>query len=162
MKRPGPCEYRRSVEIDAPVEQVFAFHANPANIPEISPRWQSVRVIRASLARVGDEFEIEVRLLGLLTLRWRGIWREVTAPAWLVDEALQSPFAFFQQKHRFEPLDGGRTLLTDHIVYRFPGGWAGKLLGETIGRVQFALMFTDRQRRTRRRLQAHAAPSFTR
>lgn len=150
MKSPRPCEYHRTAVIDAPVEKVFGFHADPHNISKISPGWQSVRVVTAGPARVGDEFEIEVRFFGMVPMRWRGVWREVDSPRSLVDEALQSPFAFFRQEHRFERLDARRTRLTDHLTYRFPGGWLGKIFGETVGRAQFALMFADRQARTQR------------
>lgn len=153
---PTPCRFRRSVELEASVERVFAFHADPHNIPEISPGWQSVE-IRAGKreARAGDEFEIVVRFFGFLPLRWRGVWREVHQPARLVDEALHSPFAYWRHQHEFEPLEPGRTRMTDHVSYRFPGGWMGKFVGETLGRVQFHVMFADRHARTRRWMREH-------
>ena len=158
MKAPAPCEFRRSVELAAPIEQVFAFHENPHNVGKISPSWQAVRVLRAEdTARPGEEFEIEVRLLGLLPLRWRGVWREVDRPGQLVDEALSSPFAFWRHRHVFESLDARRTRMTDHVSYLFPGGWLGKWFGETLGRVQFHFMFADRQKRTARWLREQAA-----
>lgn len=156
MKVPTPCEYRRTVEIEAPVEQVFAFHADPRNVSKISPGWQAVQVKKSDLARVDDEFEIEVRFFGVLPLRWRGIWREVISPDLLVDEALQSPFAYWRHRHKFERLDARRTRMTDHVSYLLPGGWPGKIFGETLGRWQFAAMFADRQARTRRWLGAQA------
>ena len=151
-----PCEYRRTVEIEAPIEQVFAFHADPRNIPAISPSWQSVQVIVGGSAHVGDEFEIEVRFLRVVSLRWRGVWREVAAPGLLVDEALRSPFAFWRHRHHFERINARRTRMTDHVSYRFAGGAFGKIFGETLGRLQFILMFADRQARTRRHLREHA------
>lgn len=151
MKAPRPCEFRRSVELAAPVEAVYAFHENPHNVGKISPSWQAVRVLQgAATAQTGQEFEIEVRLLRLVPLRWRGIWREATAPGLLVDEALASPFSSWRHHHHFERIDAGRTRMIDHISYQFPGGWLGKVFGETFGRLQFVLMFLDRHRRTAR------------
>ena len=46
--------------------------------------------------------------------------------------------------------------MTDHVSYQFPGGWLGKIFGETAGRWQFMVMFADRQARTRRWLRDHA------
>ena len=155
---PKPCEYRRTVEIDASIEQVFAFHADPRNISAISPGWQTVEVRKSAPANPGDEFEIEVRLLGVLPLRWRGVWREAVAPGLLVDEALHSPFAYWRHRHEFARIDTRRTRMTDHVSYAFPGGWLGKCFGETIGRLQFVLMFADRQARTRRWLNEHSQP----
>ncbi len=138
------------------MEQVFAFHADPRNISKISPGWQTVQVHEGEPARVGEKFEIAVRLFGMVHLRWRGIWREVVSPELLVDETLHSPFAYWRHRHRFERLDAGRTRMTDHVSYRFHGGWLGRIFGETLGRLQFALMFADRQRRTCRWLGEHA------
>ena len=153
MTPPRPCEYRRSVVIAASVDSVFAFHADPANIPKISPGWQSVQVRQGGTAATGDEFEIEVRFLRVVSMRWHGVWHEVSRPGLLVDDALQSPFAYWRHRHMFEPLGARRTRMTDHVSYAFPGGWLGKLFGETIGRCQFALMFADRHARVRRVLE---------
>ena len=147
------------MELDASVEQVFAFHEDPHNISRISPGWQRVRVERGrTQARAGEEFEIVVRFFGVLPLRWRGVWQEVERPARLVDGALRSPFAYWKHRHEFEPLAPGRTRMTDHVSYQFPGGWLGKAFGETLGRVQFRLMFADRHARTRRWLREHSLP----
>ena len=159
MRQPKPCEYRRTVTIEAPIEQVFAFHADPHNVSKISPGWQTVQVKQAGPALIGDEFEIEVRFFGVLPLCWRGVWREVTAPDALVDEALRSPFAYWRHRHQFERLDARSTRMTDRVSYAFAGGWLGKAFGETFGRLQFAAMFVDRQARTRRWLNEHAQPS---
>lgn len=156
MRAPSPCEFRRSVELPASVEEVFAFHGDPGNAAKISPAWQAVRVRSgATVPEEGAEFEIEVRLFGLLPMRWRGVWREVIHPTRLVDEALSSPFASWRHRHLFERIDAGRTRMTDHVSYQFPGGWLGKWFGETAGRFQFLLMFADRQRRTVRWLREH-------
>ncbi len=154
--RPLSCEYRRTVEIEAPIEQVYAFHADPRNVSKISPSWQSVEARIAAPARIGEEFEIAVKFFGVLPLRWRGVWREVAAPDRLVDEALHSPFSFWRHQHEFHRLDASRTRMTDHVSYQFPGGWLGKIFGETAGRLQFMFMFADRQARTRRWLRDHA------
>ena len=151
MKASRPCEFRRSVELIAPIEQVFAFHENPHNIHLISPSWQVVKVLEGdSVARAGEEFEIKVWLFGLVPLRWRGVWREAEAPTRLVDEARSSPFAYWRHRHHFERSQGGTTRMTDHVSYLFPGGPLGKWFGETVGRFQFHLMFADRHKRTAR------------
>lgn len=148
-----PCRFRRSVILEASAETVFRFHADPHNVGVISPGFQRIRVLEAEhTARVGEEFALEVRFFGLplATLRWRGVWRAVRVPELLEDEALRSPFALFRHRHEFVALGAHRTRMTDIVTYQLPGGWVGKLLGETFGRAQFALMFADRHRRTRR------------
>lgn len=147
------------MELDASVDRVFAFHENPHNILRISPGWQKVEVkLGRPQACVGEEFEIVVRFLGLLPLRWRGVWREAERPTRLVDEAIKSPFEYWRHRHEFEPLAQGRTRMTDHVSYQFLGGWLGKVFGETLGRVQFRLMFSDRHARTQRWMREHSLP----
>ena len=156
MNTPSPCEFCRSVELAAPIAAVFAFHGDPRNAGKISPAWQSVRVLKGgSTAHPGEEFEIEVRLLGVLPMRWVGVWRETNSPGRLVDEALRSPFAFWRHRHLFEQVDAGTTRMTDHVSYLFPGSWLGKWFGETLGRLQFHCMFADRQKRTARWFREH-------
>ena len=146
-----PSIYERSVELDAPVDAVFAFHGDVHNVGKISPGWQKVSVERGEHApRRGEEFEIVVRFFGWLPMRWRGVWEEVSAPTAVVDRALKSPFAFWRHHHEFQGLPGGRTRMTDRVEYLFPGGLLGKWFGETLGRLQFHFMFADRHARTRR------------
>lgn len=149
MKPPTPCEFRRSVVIPARIEDVCRFHGNPHNISQVSPKWQSVRVLEgASSPEPGGEFRIEVRTFGVLPLRWHGIWRVVDEPEALVDEALLSPFATWRHRHLFAAVGADHTRMTDQVTYQFPGGWLGKLFGETLGRLQFHFMFADRHKRT--------------
>ena len=107
------------------------------------------------VAHVGDEFEIVVRFFGLLPLRWRGVWRAVDHPVRLMDEALHSPFAYCRHQHEVEAVGPARTRMTDDVHYLFPGGWLGKWVGETLGRLQFHVMFADRHARTRRWMREH-------
>lgn len=153
---PAPCRFQRAVEVDASVEKVFAFHGDPHNVGKISPRWQTVRIEQGeAIPRPDAEFRISIRLFGLLPMRWQGVWREVTEPSVLVDEAIKSPFAFWRHHHEFRALDARRTLMTDRVEYLFPGGWLGKWFGETLGRLQFHLMFAARHARTRRWMHDH-------
>ena len=153
----NPCVFKTSVVLDAPIQQVYAFHENPYNLLSISPVWLDARIDHAApTATEGEEFSLSVGLRGLpLRLRWVGFWQTASPPGLLVDGAKKSPFTYWQHQHRFEALDATRTRMVDRVTYRFPGGWLGKLLGETFVRVQFILMFRDRQRRTSRWLSEH-------
>ena len=139
--------------VDAPVGEVFRFHADPANINTISPSFLRVQVLQANVpARAGDDFRLALRLFGLPVGRWHGRWLAVQENALLADWPAR-PLRFlpvFRHRHEFAAAGPRRTRLTDELVYALPGGWLGKLLGETVVRVNFALAFADRQRRTRR------------
>lgn len=154
---PAPCLFQRSVVLDAAPETVFRFHEDPRNIRQISPRLLTATIVRAGrAARVGDEFTLDLGLFGITLTRWIGIWREVEPGRRLIDEARRSPFAFFRHQHEFQPVvsrkpdEASQTRMTDHVTYRLPGGWLGKLLGETVIRALLVLAFADRHRRTQR------------
>lgn len=152
-----PCVFETSVVLDASIQQVYAFHENPYNLLSISPVWLDARIGHASpTAKEGEEFALSVGLRGVpARLNWVGFWEKVLSPDLLVDGARRSPFTYWQHQHRFQALDAARTRMVDHVTYQFPGGWLGKLFGETFGRVQFIVIFRDRQRRTRRWMLEH-------
>ncbi len=150
---PSPCRFRAETVIHAGIEAVYSFHEDPHNILQISPAWQQVRIEQAKpIASAGDEFKIIVRMLGMVSIHWHGVWREADRPNRLVDEIVRGPFTYWRHQHSFQTIAPGRTRMIDQVDYRFPGGWLGKVFGETVGRLQFRLMFADRQARTRRRL----------
>ncbi len=147
------CQFVAATVIEAGIDRVYAFHENPHNIHEISPGWQRVQVIHAGQeARAGESFQIKIRFFDILPMDWQGVWREASRPSLLGDEMLSGPFASWHHEHRFESLGPARTKMTDRVEYQFFGGLIGKLFGETLGRLQFHLMFADRHARTRRRL----------
>ena len=148
---PTPSEFRAETVIQAPIDQVYAFHEDPHNIGQISPGWQRVEILGArSQAVVGEHFSIKIRFFGILPLVWEGVWLEADRPNQLVDGIVRGPFAYWRHRHSFRALDSRRTVMTDHVHYQFFRGWLGKVFGETVGRLQFRLMFADRQARTRR------------
>ena len=139
------------------VEQVYAFHENPHNLLEISPAWLDARIEHAStIAKQGEDFLLRVGLRGIPPkLSWLGYWEEANRPGLLIDGAKKGPFQYWQHQHRFESLGPALTRMTDHVTYRFPGGFLGKIFGETLGRLQFHVMFWDRHRRTQRWMREH-------
>ena len=150
---PSPSEFRAETVIEAGIDEVYAFHENPHNIGQISPGWQRVEVLNAQPRAVaGERFAMRIVFFGLLPMTWEGVWEAADAPNLLMDGIVHGPFASWRHRHMFRALDSGRTLMTDHVQYAFFRGWLGKLFGETVGRLQFRMMFADRHARTRRRL----------
>lgn len=143
-------EFQRSVTLDTPIEDVFAFHANPANITAISPRWQPAEILRGgSPAHAGGEFAFRVRFFGLIPVVWKGRWREVASPGLLCDEASSWLLPRWEHRHEFRALGPNRTEMTDLVTYALPLGALGRLLERTVMKIVFAGMFKDRHRRTR-------------
>ncbi len=142
--------YQRTVMLDAAIEDVFAFHANPGNITAISPSWQPAEILRGGEpARPGGEFAFRVRFFGLIPVTWNGRWREVTPPTLLFDEASSWLLPRWEHRHQFRALGPLQTEMTDAVTYGLPLGGLGRLLEATVMRLVFAGMFADRHRRTR-------------
>lgn len=151
------CIFEKSVDLDAPVGVVFAFHENPENLRKISPSSLKVKKISAAAHAVpGESFALEASQFGL-PIHWIGRWEQVQHPNLLVDVGVQCPFPYFRHSHRFEALGGTTTRMIDRVEYALPCGWLGWLAGVTGGRMALGLMFAARHRATRTYFSNHAA-----
>ena len=117
--------YKFSTEqwIAAPVEQVFAFFADPENLPRLMPRWQRAYIQQARLvspqqqaepwtdtpqgvvAGEGSEMTIRFRPVPLspIQLSWRARIAEFAWNDHFCDEQLSGPFAYWRHCHRVRP-----------------------------------------------------------
>ena len=153
------------------VELVFAFFANPANLPHLMPakletRLEDARIqppptrpLAADPARrflsvaagVGSEI-----LISFYPVRWfpkRVSWMaRITEFEWnshFCDEQIRGPFDAFQHRHgiQAETRDGVEgTLVTDEIDYSLPFSLIGQL-GSGMVRRQLEQSFAHRQQR---------------
>ena len=58
-------------QIEAPIEDVFAFFSDPGNLARITPSWLSFRIQGPAPPALGEGSRIEYRIRwGLFTLRW--------------------------------------------------------------------------------------------
>lgn len=154
-----------------PVELVFAFFANPHNMPALMPpaldaRVEDVRLqppparpvavdpgrrFKSVAAGVGTEI-----LISFYAVRWfpqRMSWTaRIVEFSWnshFVDEQVRGPFASFRHRHgicseRQNGVEG--TRVTDLVEYALPGGMVGMLASSFVQR-QLAQSFEYRQKR---------------
>lgn len=165
-----------------PVETVFAFFANPANLPALMPAWQKARIDEASYAPppplpsgakapapgsvaagAGTRMKITFRPLPFSPVRlsWQA---EITEFVWnehFCDVQLSGPFAFWRHCHCLRPeLREGRsgTLLRDEVEYEMHLGPLGELAQRLFVDRQFRAMFDFRHRRTAELLTSATLP----
>jgi len=154
-----------------PVELVFAFFANPSNLPHLMPpkletRIEDARVqpaparplhadparrFRSVAAGVGSEI-----LVSFYPIRWfprRVSWTaRITEFEWnshFCDEQVRGPFTAFRHRHGIEASvqDGAEgTLVSDRVEFELPFGMIGRLGGALVRR-QLADSFAYRQKR---------------
>jgi ligand-binding SRPBCC domain-containing protein len=156
---PGLSTIECSCEIDAPIAQVFAFHLDTRNAARIAPPGQRVLSVEGSFPlRLGSQVRLRARQLPLpFAQTWIGRVTQLEEPTLIVDELLSGPFAAWRHEHRFAELPGGRTLLTDHVTYRLPGGALGGVADALAGRRLLLATFRSRQRRTRAVIEAEVS-----
>jgi ligand-binding SRPBCC domain-containing protein len=154
-----------------PVELVFAFFANPSNLPHLMPPAQKVRIedirmqpppqrpvaadpsrrFRSVAAGTGSEILISFRPVRWLPqcVSWMARIVHFEWNSHFVDEQVRGPFRHFRHRHGVsgetrEGVEG--TLVADLIEYELPAGAVGWLANGTI-RGRFEDAFAYRQKR---------------
>jgi ligand-binding SRPBCC domain-containing protein len=114
-------ELHRELRVPAPLEEVFAFFAEPRNLAELTPPRMGFTVLEpVPPMRAGAILDYRVRVWGV-PLAWRS---EITAyepPSYFVDEQRRGPYRLWRHEHRFTAVPGG-TQVSDRIVYAPRGG----------------------------------------
>jgi ligand-binding SRPBCC domain-containing protein len=150
-----------------PIERVFAFFADPYNLPSLMPAWQHTRIAAVALAPppraarsgsattvagVGTHITLSFRPLSWTPLRlsWRA---EITEFVWndhFCDRQLRGPFAYWDHCHRLRAVNRSgitATLVTDEVEYELPLGQLGELAHRLFVRRQIERSFAYRQNR---------------
>jgi ligand-binding SRPBCC domain-containing protein len=147
-----------------PIEQVFAFFSDPANLPRILPPGQRARIDQVRLvapqdglgtdglggAGVGTEIEISLCPVPFLPVRAKWVAR-ITGFArnqFFVDEQIRGPFQSWKHRHEFESrVRAGQagTVLRDIVEFEAGFGPFGKMGEALFIQRQLRGTFTHRQ-----------------
>ena len=147
-----------------PVEAVFAFFADPGNIPALLPVRQQARIEKVSLvppsdpanpgttayAGNGTRLTLSFRPFHYcpLRLRWEA---EITEFSWngrFCYRQVRGPFAWWCHCYRLRAVDRqgmDMTLIVDHVEYELPLGFLGRLAHRLFLRRRIEAMFSFRQ-----------------
>jgi ligand-binding SRPBCC domain-containing protein len=139
----------RETVVPRPLDVVFEFFADPANLDALTPPWLSFAIHSVPpWMAAGVEIEYRLRLRGV-PLGWRSVISAWEPPYRFVDEQLRGPYRSWVHEHRFEVVPGG-TRIVDHVEYEVPGG---RLLHPLVHRFfvapDVAAIFDYRQERLR-------------
>lgn len=157
-----------------PVEMVFAFFANPNNLPPLMPRWQRARIehvdVMAAPPRpvgvrgrprlvsiaAGEGTTMLVSFKPFPYAPLRMTWdARITHFVWnesFCDEQVRGPFAAWLHCHGVEAVTRAGvegTTVTDTVRYALAGGVLGDVLDSVIVRNELKKLFRFRQRRLR-------------
>lgn len=155
-----PYTLEREQFIARPVEEVFTFFSDAANLGRVTPPWLSFRIL--------SELPVEMRVGARIAYQigWRFVrlnWvSEITA--WepnhsFTDVQVRGPYAFWRHTHSFRPHDGG-TIMRDTVHYRLPLGPLGRLAHRLKVRQDLEAIFHHRAQQFEQLLEGStAAPS---
>jgi ligand-binding SRPBCC domain-containing protein len=152
------------------VESVFAFFADPANLPRLLPDWQQARIDEIELhppSRNGRTFPETTPAAGRgtrLKLSFRPARLSPVRVSWIsliedfhwneryCDRQIEGPFRYWRQCHRMQAWQSEKTgehgtLLIDTIEYELPFGKFGHLANRLAVRKMLEGVFDHRHRR---------------
>jgi ligand-binding SRPBCC domain-containing protein len=109
-----------SIEIDRPIDEVFAFFADAQNLEKITPKDLGFNII-SPIEKLHEGSIIDYRLsLYGFSMKWRteiSVW---DPPHEFIDTQLSGPYSQWIHRHRFTSLDANRTSIEDEVRYRLP------------------------------------------
>jgi len=116
-------------KIPAPLELVWDFYADHANLQLITPSYMRFEIISQNLnekLHTGQVIEYKVRPMFKIPLYWMTVIKKVEAPIYFMDEQRKGPYSIWQHQHYFKAIEGG-TEMTDIVLYKNPFGIIGEL-----------------------------------
>lgn len=157
--------YQTEQCLSYPLETVFAFFADPQNLPCLMPDWQKAKIDHANIvappttedgvtSAAGVGSRITLSFLPFPGSPFRVKWEaEISEFSWnshFCDQQIRGPFASWKHCHRVSSvLSRGieLTLLTDEVEYLPPFGILGRLAHRLFLRRQIERSFVERQAR---------------
>ncbi len=140
-------QFEQEVWLDRPMEEVFPFLAEVANLPLLVPESANLQLTKVPEGGLGEgrEMEMSMRIQGL-ALKMRSRVEVWDPPRTMVDVQARGPWRSWRHTRELEPLEGG-TLVRDRVRYELPLGPLGDLLfGEAVDR-EVAVLFGYRRMR---------------
>lgn len=135
--------FETQLEIDRPIDEVFAFFSDAQNLERITPAELRFTILTPMpiAIRQGTLIDYRLRLFGI-PIGWRTLISEWNPPHSFTDEQLRGPYAQWIHRHSFEAV-GNRTMMRDQVRYRVPLGPFGNLFHPLVRR-QVARIFEHR------------------
>jgi ligand-binding SRPBCC domain-containing protein len=145
--------FTRSIEINAPQEDVFHFHDDTNNLLLITPPSIKVSILHADPPGKGAMVKLKVTQFGFLTQIMEMEFTAYDAPHFLTDTQRKGKFNSFVQERRFETTSRNTTILTDTLHYELPLGFLGDFANFLFVRKIVSSMFAYRQQKTKELLE---------
>ena len=118
----------RQQELEGSPEEVFPFFGDATNLEAITPPLLAFQVTTPRPIAMHAGTLIEYRLkIHSIPIRWRTLIEQWQPSERFVDTQIKGPYKLWHHTHTFEPLPGGRTLMTDVVHYSIGYSFVGDL-----------------------------------
>ena len=137
---------RHSVEVNVPVEELFAYYADVRKVPRLTPSDLHLRLLKAETPMHHGSrvlFAVRPRMVPF-EVHWLLKITELTPNKSFTEELVKGPFTYWRHHHEFEALDEGRSRVVDTIEFGRPTGIVRHLLSQ--GRIRSMLRRAFRHR----------------
>lgn len=131
--------FTKQSAIEAPVEDVFRWHARPGALERLSPPWDPVGVVRRT---GGIEKGAVVTLkmhAGPVPYEWMAEHTDFEENRMFRDRQIKGPFSKWVHTHLFEPDGNGACVMEDRIDFALPfhpfGNMAAPLVLKELDRI---------------------------
>jgi hypothetical protein len=119
----------KKTHINAPVEDVFRWHARSGALERLSPPWNPVRVIeRKGGINKGARVALEMKA-GPFPYKWTAEHTDFEENRMFRDRQVRGPFSSWVHTHSFEPDGGEGAFFEDRIDYALPLYPFGQMFG---------------------------------
>jgi len=154
--------------IPVPLPEVFAFFADPHNLPRIMPPSQGAKILKLNLvpprfpegprppglermAGAGTEITFKLQAIPYIPIheRWTALITEFSLNEYFSDIQKQGPFRSWHHKHTFEAktVDGrDGTVVGDEVEYEVGFGVVGRVLESIIFQRMMSAIFEHRKK----------------
>ena len=143
--------------INAPVADVFQWHARPGALERLSPPWDPLEVIeKGSGIDTGTRVRMKMKAGPLpVKIEWLAEHTRYENNRLFQDKQVKGPFKRWVHTHTFTGGPQGGTLLEDEIDFRLPLHPLGKILGGRFILKKLESIFQYRHAVTASDLEAH-------
>ena len=136
--------------IPAPLEKVWQFFSNPANLKDITPGNLGFKVISSHHGEkiyAGQIIEYKVSPVLGIPLYWMTEITYMEEGKYFVDEQRFGPYSLWHHQHHFKAIDGG-VEMTDIVHYKVPFGILGDIAQRLFVKQQLKSIFDFRFQKT--------------
>ena len=144
--------------IEAPAADVYAWHAQPDALEQLTPPGEHIEVIERT---GGIERGARVVLrFGRWPFRrrWVAVHQDYEEGRYFSDVQVSGPFAYWKHTHTFEPDGPASCTLEDKVEYALPFGLLGRWVAGGYVRRKIEQMFEHRHTVTARLIAAVRSP----